>query len=179
MSKPPHRLPHQLDPFRLAEAGVLLSGSLPLAQLRRLTPLLADDQGEIRLALQFDIDELKVPCMTGRIEADLQLACQRCLEPYLYKVAHNLALAWVRSDLEIERLPTRYEPYLVEATPVMLNDVIEEELLLALPQVPLHPDQSCSSKVVANAPQSTTAAVESRANPFAVLANLKTTRKSK
>ena len=178
MSKQQQRLPHQIDPFRLAEAGSLLSGEIPLNQMRRLCDLLANDKGQIQVTLQFDVDELGVPCVQGRLQVELELTCQRCLEAYRFVVDHPIALAWVHSEAEIEKLPTRYEPYLVESTPLMLRDVLEDELLLALPSVPMHPVEACKVKVepvVENEP----ATEEQRENPFSVLASLKTTRKSK
>lgn len=179
MSKQHNRLPHQFDPFRLSEAGSQFAGEIPLSQMRRLAPLLANDSGQVRVELRFDVDELGVACIQGHIEADLQLVCQRCLEPFAYPLKHEIGLAWVRSEAEIEKLPTRYEPYLVEETPVLLNEVLEEELLLAIPQVPMHPKEFCHVKVTTEAKQTTPEKSAKRENPFAVLADLKKTRKSK
>lgn len=177
MSKQHHRLPHQLDPFRLAEMGTVIEGRLPLDQLRRLSEVLANDTGEVEVELRFDIDDLGVPCVNGKIKAELQLICQRCLEVYPYHVVNEVALAWVRSAVEIDKLPSRYEPYLVEAIPLMLNDVIEEELLLAIPQVPMHPEQECKAapRSIAGNTEQQNAPV--RENPFSILAKLKTVSK--
>lgn len=179
MSKQRNRLPHQFDPFRLAEAGTQLAGELPLTQLRRLGSLLADDLGQVKVELRFDVDELGVPSVQGSIEANLHLVCQRCLESYAYPVRHEFALAWVRSDVEYDKIPMRYEPYVVETTPLLLNDVIEDELILAIPQVPMHPEETCAVKAITEPQQTTPDKSAQRENPFAVLANLKKTRKSK
>ena len=172
MSRQQQRLPHQIDPFRLCEARASLSGSIPLKQMQRLQPLLASDSGEIEVVLNFDIDELGVPFLQGELKAELPLICQRCLEPFPFVVDQQSTLAWVRSDQEAERLPLRFEPYLVETSPLILNDVIEDELLLALPQIPMHAEAECpASKWL----QQQHAAVtdEKEDNPFSVLANLK------
>ncbi len=179
MSKQHNRLPHQFDPFRMSEAGSQFTGEIPLSQMRRLAPLLASDLGHVRVGLRFDVDELGVACVQGEIEADLQLVCQRCLEPFAYPLRHTFGLAWVRSEVEIEKLPTRYEPYLVEETPVLLNEVLEEELLLAIPQVPMHPEKFCRVKISTDTKQTVPKNTVKRDNPFAVLADLKKTRKSK
>ena len=172
MSRQHKRLPHQIDPFRLCEARASLSGPVPLKQMQRLKPLLASDSGEINVVLDFDIDELGVPFVKGELKAELSLICQRCLEPFPFVVNQQSTLAWVRSDQEAERLPLRFEPYLVETNPLILNDVIEDELLLALPQIPMHAEAECpASKWLKQ--QHADTEEETEENPFSVLANLK------
>lgn len=166
-------MPHQLDPFRLAESGAKLSGSIPIRQLQRLRSLLTDDSGEIAVELDFDIDELGVPNVQGRITAQLSLSCQRCLESYVIPVDASISLAWVRSDQEADRLPLLYEPYLVETNPLILNDVIEDELLLALPQVPMHEMAKCPANKWIKQPAPADEDDTEKENPFSVLAKLK------
>ena len=167
------RLPHQIDPFRLAEAGAQLSGHLPLRQFSRLRQALADDTGSIAVKLDFDVDELGVPTVVGRVSATLPLICQRCLETYTYPVDVQIALAWVKTEQEADKLPLRYEPYVVEETPLLLNDVIEDELLLALPQIPMHDETECPASKLLKQRNKVTDEPEPKANPFAVLAKLK------
>jgi uncharacterized protein len=167
------RLPHQIDPFRLAEAGAQLSGHLPLRQFTRLRQVLADDSGEIAVKLDFDVDELGVPIVQGNVSASLALTCQRCLEPYAFPVDAQIALAWVKTAQEADRLPLRYEPYVVDETPLLLNDVIEDELLLALPQIPMHDEAECPASKLLKQRDKVTDEPEQKANPFGVLAKLK------
>jgi len=167
------RLPHQIDPFRLAEAGAQLSGRLPLKQFQRLREVLADDSGELAVKLDFEVDELGVPIVQGKVSASLALTCQRCLEAYDYPVDVSIALAWVKTEREADRLPLRYEPYLVEETPLQLNDVIEDEVLLALPQIPMHDEANCPASKMVKRGGETVDEADQKANPFSVLANLK------
>jgi len=173
MSRQQQRLPHQIDPFRLCEARASLSGTIPLTQFQRLRPSLASDSGAIEVMLNFDIDELGVPFMQGQFKTVLQLVCQRCLEAYTFPVDQQSTLAWVRSEQEAERLPLRYEPYLVETNPLVLNDVIEDELLLSLPQIPMHDESECPARQWVEKPPEDIKEEEAKANPFSVLAKLK------
>ncbi len=174
MSRQQKRLPYQIDPFRLAESGAELAGPIPLTQLQRLSPLLADDSGEVNVVLNFDIDELGVPFVKGHVTAVLKIACQRCLEPMDYPVEQDIILAWVRNDVEAERLPLRYEPYLVEESPLLLRDVVEDELLLALPNVPMHDEKDCpASEWLEAQQQDTHSQQEEDENPFSILNKLK------
>lgn len=173
MSRQHKRLPHEIDPFRLAESGVELSGPIPLKQMRRLLPLLVDASGVVSVVLNFDIDELGVPYVRGRIVAELNIICQRCLETLRLPVDQDIVLAWVRNEQEAERLPIRYESYLVEQNPLMLNDVIEDELLLALPQVPMHEETDCPASKWLEAQAKAELAEDDSENPFSILAKLK------
>ena len=181
MSSQRKRLPHEIDPFRLVESRAELQGTVPLKQFKRLRPLLVDDSGAISVVLNFDMDELGAPCITGTIKAELALVCQRCLERYDFPVEQQLALAWIRSEKDAEALPLRYEPYLVETIPLILNDVIEDELLLAIPQIPMHDESECdAAKLISNLSEGRSESENSDAdneqakeNPFSVLASLK------
>lgn len=181
MSNQRKRLPHEIDPFRLAESRSVLEGSVPLKQFKRLGPLLVDDTGVAAIVLNFDIDELGVPFVSGSIEASLALVCQRCLERYDFPIAKDFTLALIKTEKEAESLPLRFEPYLVETNPLILNDVIEEELLLAMPQIPMHDKSECTaSKWISNPENEVDESVEGtdsqdagKENPFSVLANLK------
>jgi uncharacterized protein len=73
------------------------------------------------------------------VEAELPLVCQRSLQPYLEPVKRHSLLAVVASIEEQELLPEHYEPVLVEQGRMALLEVVEDELLLAVPQVPRDP----------------------------------------
>jgi uncharacterized protein len=173
MSRQQRRLPHQIDPFRLAEAGAQLNGNLPLRQFQRLRQILADDSGEIAVNLDFEVDELGVPIVLGSVSSNLILTCQRCLGEFAFPVDVEIALAWVKTTQEADKLPLRYEPYVVEETPLLLNDVIEDELLLALPQIPMHEEAECSASKLVKRANKVTNEPEQKGNPFSVLAKLK------
>jgi len=181
MSNQRKRLPHEIDPFRLVESRSALEGSVPLKQFKRLGPFLVDDTGVVAVVLNFDIDELGVPFVSGSIETSLALVCQRCLERYDFPIAKDFTLALIKTEKEAESLPLRFEPYLVETNPLILNDVIEEELLLAMPQIPMHDQSECiASSWISNPENEADESVAgtdpqdaSQENPFSVLANLK------
>jgi uncharacterized protein len=140
------RLPQHIDPFRLAHTGQTLSGTIPLNQLSRLSPLLTDSQGEVEVVLEFSVDPAGVASLTGRLQTELQLTCQRCNENMTWPIKTEFCLGLVSSEASIEELPEQYDPYLVESVPVYLNDMIEDELLLALPQIPKHELQECPAR---------------------------------
>jgi uncharacterized protein len=170
------RLPVHIDPIRLAETRRLLEGRIPLAEMTRLGESLQDSDGEVTVSLEFGTDNEGIRFMRGRIQAEVSLECQRCLETMRYPIDSEFALALVRSTVEAEALPSHYEPLLVEGEPLFLRDIIEDELLLALPIVAMHAPEQCSVSTgtaeEADDRRKDTGATE-KDNPFAVLADLK------
>ena len=73
------------------------------------------------------------------VEAELPLVCQRSLRPYLEPVKRHSLLAVVESLKEQDLLPGHYEPVMAEQGQVAMLDLVEDELLLAVPQVPRAP----------------------------------------
>jgi uncharacterized metal-binding protein YceD (DUF177 family) len=74
------------------------------------------------------------------VEAMLPLVCQRSLEIYLEPVVRHSMLAVVEGVAEQDLVPEHYEPVLAEQGRLALLDLVEDELLLALPQVPRKPE---------------------------------------
>jgi len=176
MSGQHQRLPLEVDPIRLATRGEHLQGTIPLKQMKRLINALSCSKGDVFIDVEFSVDINKVVILAGQIKTDAKLICQRCMGEMDLPIALDFQLAFVRSEAEMERLPEGYEATLIDNTPMMLSDIIEDEILLALPAIPKHLDDSCSSddgwqKQETNEPN--TEDVE-RDNPFDILASLKT-----
>jgi len=177
MSGQHQRLPLEVDPLRLATREEHLKGTLPLKQMKRLINVLSSSDGDVLVDVVFSVDINHVVILTGEIQADTRLVCQRCMEDMTHPIRLDFQLAFVRSETEMERLPEGYEATLMDNT-MMLSDIIEDEILLALPPIPKHLDEHCSSSEITeswasqkNEPNTET--VE-RDNPFDILASLKT-----
>jgi uncharacterized protein len=170
------RLPVHIDPVRMADTRRLLQGEVALAEMPRLVEALQDGDGNVSVSLEFGTDEEGIRFMRGQVQAEVTLICQRCLEPMRHPVDNEFALGLVRNETQAEELPSHYEPLLLDGKPLFLRDVIEDEILLALPIVPRHPPQECGAQL-----ESGEADTEQdggkRDNPFASLAELKTDRK--
>lgn len=178
MSGQLQRLPLQVDPIRLAARGEHLQGTIPIKQMKRLISALSDVEGDVYVNAEFSVDINQVVILAGEIKTDTKLICQRCMGEMELPIALDFQLAFVRTEAEMEKLPEGYEATLIDNTTMMLSDIIEDEILLALPPIPKHLDESCSSDSVTegwdsqqNEPD--TEIVE-RDNPFDILASLKT-----
>jgi len=167
-------LPEQADPRRLCEQGKAYAGSVALRDLPRLMPLLASQEGEAAFTLEFDQDEENRLRIRGRVTGSLPLICQRCMQVMQQAVRADFCLSPVSGPVEAENLPEDYDPLMLEQDLLHLMDLVEDELILAIPPAPRHPEADCAVKLADYAMQPEVQ--ESRTeeeNPFAVLAQLK------
>jgi len=163
-------LPERLDLLATAEAGRVLRGRIPLASLERVVPVLSSSAGELQVCIKLGKDPDGTHYLSGTILGTVELQCQRCLEPLSMPLNLAFRLGIVRSNEAARALHERYEPLIVGGEPARVAEIVEDEVLLALPLVPAHgEDAQCHEFVKAyRSPES-----ETRENPFAVLAGLK------
>lgn len=166
-------LPESVDAWRMVSARRSFQGVLPIAGLPRLGEALAGTEGTAHYELDFGRDEFGTAYLAVRVQAPLTLTCQRTLEPFVLPVTVDSQLGLIRSEREESALPPGFEPLLVaDDGKLSLADVIEDELLLALPLVPVNPDSQLPEEVVGPAPEEISGEGRSD-NPFAVLRELK------
>ncbi|MDO1527395.1 YceD family protein [Fulvimonas sp. R45] len=149
------------------------AGAMPVSAMPRLCEVLASDAGEAGYELDFGRDGFDTAYLDVRVQAPLTLTCQRTLEPFVLPVRVETRLGLIRHEREEAALPAGCEPLLVAGDGKLgLADVIEDELLLALPLVPVNPDSRLPDEATGSAADETPAA-EREDNPFAVLRELK------
>jgi uncharacterized protein len=163
-------LPDRLDLIATAEAGRVLRGRIPVAQLERVLPLLMSDNGVLEVMLELGKAPDGTLYLSGTISGALTLCCQRCLEEMHLPLDIRFCLGLVRSQEAARELNRRYEPLIVSGEPARIADVVTDEVLLALPIVAVHEDMSDCRNLGAEYSASSS---ESRENPFAVLEQLK------
>jgi len=169
------KLPVEVDPFRLAREGLTLETVVSQAKMKRLSKLLHSAENEVAVELEFGVDILGTHFLQGHLQTQVELICQRCLEPMQVDIDTTLSLGFVRHAAKAEMVPEGYEPIIAEDSSVVLLDLIEDELLLALPQIPMHQQQACSVQVWRSEPEQADENVSEvkAVNPFSVLAGLK------
>ena len=165
-------LPDWIDPWQAVAAQAEFFGTWPLAGLARLGPELAHTAGMLRFRLAFSREaEGRRGLVHGEVSATLGLVCQRCLEPFEHEVQASLALALVSGLDEARALPDAYDPLLVTGTEMIRPlDLLEDELLLALPQIPRHPLASCGARSRVET-LATSREESAPRRPFAILAH--------
>jgi uncharacterized protein len=108
--------------------------------------------------------------MTLSVSGTVQLVCQRCLAPFAYEMDSSTMLVLGKDDEEADQieeiLGDESIDVIVGSRCCDLLDLIEDEALLALPQVPKH--DVCPDNKLVDALKS------DKPSPFAGLKNLKT-----
>ncbi len=168
------RLPLQIAPFKLARQAQRLQGAIEMSGMERLAEELIDTNGEINVDLQFGVDEQGTHFARGHMSATVQLTCQRCMNPMSHLIESVVSLGFVSNDDQTGKLPQGYEPLVISDETVALADIVEDELILALPIVAMHEEQGCEPiieqlHIEAEQIEQT----EKKPNPFAVLSDLK------
>jgi uncharacterized protein len=156
-------LPDTIKPQSLIDNGGHIGGYCSLAKMDRLSALLSRNDGVVEANLDFGKDSQGIRFIKGRLQTELLLHCQRCLETVSYPVD-------LTAGEQVNDLPDSYDPLVIDAQSLSLTTVIEDELLLALPIVAKHQETECVSSVTSETGDSYT---DEKPNPFAELAQLK------
>ena len=143
-----------------------------MSAFKRLGEVVASSDGDVTYELDFGRDEFGIAYVAVRAKASLTLICQRSLEPFQLPVDVDARLGLIVEESEEASLPPGYEALLVEQDG-RLDPVatIEDELLLALPLVPVNPDYELADDVNGSDGDEE-APPEKTENPFAALRGL-------
>ena len=166
---PPWSKPLDID--RLADGEADIDFAVPLAELPRLRSKLANVEGMVSGRVHFTRE-------AGFVVADLSmsgaanLTCQRCLQAMTEPVKSSVRVALITAEADASRVPEHLEPVLAAGGRTTIGDLIEEELLLALPIVPLHVQPEDCAVADESAAVSTTEPQETTQKPFAQLGEL-------
>jgi uncharacterized protein len=175
----PINLPNRVLPWQLAQSRRVLQGQVPFAQMPRLGHELLDKEGCAWVELAFDCDEEGRYFVQAHIKACLHLTCQRCLQAVSINHDTRTQIGLMVNESEIQRWPDQYEPWIVKpAETASLWNLVEEELLLALPVVVRHPIGECPKGEIPDLvayedEQGEKRALQHRSSPFSILKKFK------
>ena len=168
------KLPLTVDPVKSAQRRLNYEGYYSRNQLVRLAEAVNQVLSDVEAELSFTIDPQKLVVMQGKADVDVMLQCQRCGQPFPYHLSYTFNYSPVSNLDQADVLPEIYEPIeLNDFGEIDLLAVIEDELLLSLPLVPMHEPEHCEvsedEQVFGELPEE----LAKKPNPFAVLASLK------
>lgn len=148
-----------------AREGRVLEGALPVSGLERLHDLLVEVDGDVNFRLSGFKGERGELLLQLEVTGLLPLACQRCLEavPFELDVDSLLEIVPEGADMSQDELEDDTRDFLPLAGELDVAELVEDEILLALPVAPRH--EKCGLPGEAGAGE--------RVNPFAALAALK------
>ena len=135
-------MPHQpvIDALEFAQAGASLRGVCAVADFPRLRDALFSDSGTLEYELSGQRDAQGRAALWLRIRGALQLACQRCLGAMELPVDidSRLVLAGSQHEIDAEPLTAESSDRVLASKSLLVRDLIEDELLLAVPYAPRH-----------------------------------------
>lgn len=162
-----------IDAFDCATRGLAYDGEVPLAQFARFAEGLPHQPGVAHWSIQGAAGSLGEPLLRLAVQAEAQVVCQRCLQPFAWPIDEETALHLVRSEDDLddgdpdEADLDGYDKVLGSARFDVLAQV-EDALILAMPYIARHdvcPDETAG--------EPSREADPGRPHPFAKLAGLK------
>ena len=165
MSRDPAEL---LDLAALVAQGSELEIDCELKSLTRLAPLLSDTQGMAHGRFRFH-RVAGAPAAEGRVAATLPVVCQRCMGDLAIAVDSECRLVFADTDATSAEAPAEEEWVTTHGGRISLAELIEEELLLAMPLVAMHGEGTACARQAE--PQAQTTG-EPKQRPFAGLRDL-------
>lgn len=170
-------LPPRLDPFYLAVQEIRLQGVIPLQSMARLCAAVQGfaERKEAQVELWATIDSSGICTLHGNYSARLKMVCQRCLRLADIEIAGSLGLAVASAGTDAARIDGEDEIYrLGKDNMFSTRELIEEELLLSLPYIPVHEnDADCNAAMLRILKRNRSEQPSKLKNsPFAILKNL-------
>lgn len=169
---------HFIDTSELTRSGQQVQGQAPLAQFRRFAVNLPPQpDGVVKWSVAGAQNPLGQQFLDVRVAATPVVQCQRCMGemPYPLDVSSRLQVVETEAELDAEDDPEAspeewIEPVLA-STHLDVLALVEDELILGLPYVPMH--ESCSTEALEKARQAGSHDEPAEPSPFAILSQLK------
>lgn len=173
----PTAMPTEIALDKWADIGFEWQGVVPITQFERLADEI-DSMGDDTLDVSFSLkNKHGLLWLDYHIEATLLVPCQRCLTPMAVNISNDYRLAILENedkigylhaidaDAEYVLIGEICEPDVRKMLPI--SDLLEDELLLAIPLSPRHKDCELLTDSVGELPDTP------KENPFAMLEQLK------
>ena len=160
-----------IDSLEFARTGQTLRGTVPVPGLTRLRDSLYDDAGQVDFEVRGGHDGRHRPMLNLEVKGLLHLKCQRCLESldFPLRIGGTLLLLANPPEVAGDELDTQETDWIEPDSALDIASLVEDEIILALPYAPRHPEGRCSTERSGAAPRGAQA-------PFAQLAALRRTR---
>jgi uncharacterized protein len=126
-----------IDPLRFARERGQIRNTLNLAEMERLRDALYSSDNAVEYALSGELGDEAL--LRVEVSGSLILQCQRCLGPLHFRCAVDSTLIVAERGREIDD-KLEWIPAEDRIDPMVL---VEDEILLALPVAPRHPEGQC------------------------------------
>ena len=140
-------LPGRFDALRLARERAVVEGSVDAHELPRVADLLSEGPASIEWRIEGTADPSGRPALRITLKGAMTLVCQRCLDGLAWPVDQATEVLIARDEAELAALDADSSLEVVLAQgPIDPLALVEDELVLALPFAPRHPDAECGGE---------------------------------
>jgi uncharacterized protein len=112
----------------MARRGAQIERRISTRDFERFATLI-EDEGTVDLVLTFSRDDHAGVFVDGKVETEVMLPCQRCLRPVTVRIGEAFRLQIVNADE-----PSNLAVLVAEGEDVALQDIVEDELILGVPE---------------------------------------------
>lgn len=159
-----------IDVEKFARGQERYAKKLNAANLPRLKGLINPSSQPLQYEIQGSLTARREPQIQCTIRGSVYLQCQRCLGDLLHEINFDSTVVFVDDEDSLPLIEDEDESvdYVVKPESLDLMTFIEEEIILALPLVPRHPEGKCKELSAQEEEDQA-----KKPSPFAVLAKLK------
>ena len=122
----------------LARRETVLEDAIAFERLPRLAELLHRKAGSINARLAFRRIQDDVLILALECDAELELVCQRCLEPVTLRSSSDVEFVVVDDENPAAVLPEGVERIVLGGDRFNPAELVEDEMIVSLPLVPKH-----------------------------------------
>ena len=158
---------HIINSLEFARKSLEIRDTIAHSDLQRAKDLLTPETGSLNWRLSGEFSADKKARLHLTLIGNVGVPCQRCLEPMIIALSISSEFILVKDESEIppEEDDVEDHDYLVAEADMDVLQLVEDEILLALPYAPKHEIKDCAVKAEVN---------ELKApNPFAALRDFK------
>ncbi|AYQ56935.1 hypothetical protein MS2017_1238 [Bathymodiolus thermophilus thioautotrophic gill symbiont] len=160
-------IPEQIKLFKFATKALIFSQVYQVRDFPRISALASNQDAAVNVALNFSLEEGRIPCVKGEIKLDLALTCQRCLDEVSVHLEPKFQLAFLKNEQQGEALSANFETILNTDEEFSTIEFITDEVLISVPMTPMHKHECASYQDTQPINK------QKRENPFAILQQLK------
>ena len=134
--------PVEVDPWRFCKDAQSWETRSDVAAFPRLAHEFT--QGTLFCRVQGRVNQRGSLSLQVTVSGDVDMTCQRCLNPMPYRVEVERTLYLARNKAELERLDALPDSDAIQSgESLSLVELIEDEVLLGLPVAVMHPEGEC------------------------------------
>ena len=132
-----------LVPQEFARANRVWEGDLPLKTFDRLCQVVGLSDGNVRLKLQFVLDDNGRVHVTGNACSPAKLPCKRCLSDVACSIEATIDFVVVKSQREAHELFNECDAIVHEGGPLEIQALVEDDLLMSVKPVTCPNESLC------------------------------------